>query len=334
MAPSATHPLRAALLALLLAPVTSSSLPAQQDEWFQDEVFRKTLLELVAAADHGFSSYATSEGKVLEADTSWSVPHEGCRLWGRGRDGSRDFRCTLVEGISHAGADTVYGAIAPHVRQALGTTWTFDESVRDDSPPTMRRSLDARRRDGVQVSLWIWEWKQDADVQLQVSTPAAAVPRQVAQEGVAPDSTPQASAPPPARARTEFQENLLFAIAEGEEDRFSFLAGDEGEVMDGDTIYPALPLPESEWCDVWGYDDGTREYACVMMHSDSLPGVARRYDSLAEEIREALGSTWTFGERRNGDRTLTATRKDGALVELWLSNRPGDVNLELSVGAP
>jgi hypothetical protein len=334
MAASTTPALRSALLAwsLLTAPVTTSILPAQQDDWAE---FRRILLEHVAAAETGFSSYATSEARVVERDTVWSVREEGCQLWARARDGSRDYRCEAVPEVdlSQAAARSLYDVMAGQVRQALGTTWKFEEAVRDEG--FIRRRLDATRADGVQVSLWIWEWRETPpDVELQVSTPAAAVPRQVAQEGVAPDSTPQASAPPPARARTEFQENLLLVISDGEEDRFSFLAEDEGEVMDGDTVYPALSLPESEWCDVWGYDDGTREYACVMTHSDSLPGVARRYDSLAEEIREALGSTWTFREARNGDRTLTATRKDGAVVELWLSNRPGDVNLELSVGAP
>jgi hypothetical protein len=326
MAPSATHPLRAALLALLVAPVTSSSLPAQQDEWFQDEVFRKTLLELVAAADHGFSSYATSEGKVLEADTSWSVPHEGCRLWGRAREGSRDFRCKLVEGISHAGADTVYGAIAPHVRQALGTTWTFDESVGDDSPPTMRRSLDARRRDGVQVSLSIWEWEQDSDVQLQVSTPAAAVPRQVAQEGVAPDSTP--------RAPTVFQTSLLEMITEAE-DGFEFVVDPdlEGEVVNGDTVYQALAVLESEGCNVWGYRNGSREYACAMMNSENEQEVEARFDALAAEVRGVLGATWTFREA-NGGRGLTAMRDDGLEVRLWRFDDAGIVTLVLAVVAP
>lgn len=322
MASSANHALRFALLAwsLLTAPFTTSILPAQEDDWAE---FRRILLEHVAAAETGFSSYATSEARVVERDTVWSVRDEGCQLWARASDGSRDYRCQAVpeSDLSQAAARSLYDVMAGQVRQALGTTWKFEEAVRDEG--FIRRRLDATRADGIQVSLWIWEWRETPpDVQLQVSTPA---PRPVARG--------EASAAPATRARTEFQENLLLAISDGEEDRFSFLAEDEGEVMDGDTVYPALPLPDSEWCDVWGYQDGSREYECVMMQSANSPEVERRYEELAAEIREALGSTWRFSEQRNVNRTLTARRNDGLGVELLLWNKPGDVKLVLTVVA-
>jgi hypothetical protein len=310
----------------MTAAAPETSRLAAQDAEMTDP--GRGLLEIVAGAEDGFSSFITGEARLVEADTVWSVKDDACQVWARPRDGSRAYRCTIVERDSLATAREVHDFLSDAFRQALGSPWEFRESRSEES--LIRRILTWTRSDGVRVSLTLWDWTRYADVKLEVTAPGSAR----AAEAPRPVARGEASAAPPSRARTEFQEDLLLAISDGEEDRFSFLAEDEGEVMDGDTVYPALPLPDSEWCDVWGYDDGTREYACVMMHSDSLPGVARRYDSLAEEIRGALGSTWSFRERRNGDRTLTATRKDGARVELWLSNRPGDVNLELSVGAP
>jgi hypothetical protein len=223
----------------------------------------------------------------------------------------------MVDAVTLPEALSAYDSLAGQILEILGRVWTVEERR---SESLIRRSLRATRSDGIEVDLTLWAYDNGADVDVEVTAPK-----------------PVATASPRGgrvHARTDFQRSLLEMITEADESRFDFVELTDGEVADGDTLYPAVPILGSERCDVWGNRDGSREYSCVMMEAGNAAEVESRYDALAGEIREALGAIWTVLEGRNGGRNLTATRHDGLQVKLWQRNGTEDASVELAVLLP